>query len=137
MVGRASATGSCRLITDASVQGDTDVEFPVPHPPSHEQLINNKGRIELTTPKWCSYVIGVVSVLNGDKSHSPLGIPPFEAVITSSVPIGGGVSSSAALEVATLMFVEELCCRSNITLVSRTLSVSQYLNPIYSINCTL
>ena len=35
-------------------------------------------------------------------------VPPFEAVIASSVPLGGGLSSSAALEVATYKFIEQL-----------------------------
>lgn len=40
--------------------------------------------------------------VNGD-------VPAFEAVIASSVPVGGGLSSSAALEVATYKFIEQLC----------------------------
>ena len=35
-------------------------------------------------------------------------IPGFKAVIVTSVPIGGGVSSSASLEVAMYTFLEEL-----------------------------
>lgn len=36
-------------------------------------------------------------------------IPPaFNAVITSTVPTGGGLSSSAALEVATYTFLDAL-----------------------------
>ena len=35
-------------------------------------------------------------------------VPPFEAVIASSVPLGGGLSSSAALEVATYKFIEQM-----------------------------
>jgi galactokinase len=33
-------------------------------------------------------------------------VPGFDAVINTNVPIGGGLSSSAALEVATLKFLE-------------------------------
>lgn len=33
-------------------------------------------------------------------------IPGFDAVVNTNVPIGGGLSSSAALEVATLKFLE-------------------------------
>ena len=36
------------------------------------------------------------------------GVPAFDAVISSCVPLGGGVSSSAALEVATCLFIEQL-----------------------------
>lgn len=35
-------------------------------------------------------------------------IPVFNAVIASSVPVGAGLSSSAALEVATYTFLEAL-----------------------------
>lgn len=42
-------------------------------------------------------------------------IPGFNAVIHSNVPVGGGLSSSAALEVSTLTFLEKL---SGITLKS-------------------
>ncbi|XP_075156497.1 galactokinase-like isoform X2 [Haematobia irritans] len=55
-------------------------------------------------PKWANYVKGVihsfmasvgVQVVNG-----------FNAVIVSNVPVGAGLSSSAAIEVATLTFLE-------------------------------
>lgn len=35
-------------------------------------------------------------------------VPGFDAVIISNVPAGGGLSSSAALEVATYTFLEAL-----------------------------
>lgn len=35
-------------------------------------------------------------------------VPSFNAVIVSSVPVGAGLSSSAALEVATYTFLEAL-----------------------------
>lgn len=35
-------------------------------------------------------------------------LPGFDAVIMTNVPIGGGLSSSAALEVATLTFIQAL-----------------------------
>ncbi|GAU93923.1 hypothetical protein RvY_05783-2 [Ramazzottius varieornatus] len=50
---------------------------------------------------WANYVKGVVANFNGQLGV----IQPFEALITTSVPIGGGLSSSASLEVATYMFL--------------------------------
>lgn len=35
-------------------------------------------------------------------------VPGFNAVIMTNVPIGGGLSSSASLEVATITFIEAL-----------------------------
>lgn len=36
-------------------------------------------------------------------------MPGFTAVIASDIPLGGGLSSSAALEVATYTFLQQLC----------------------------
>lgn len=36
-------------------------------------------------------------------------VPGFTAVIASDIPLGGGLSSSAALEVATYTFLQQLC----------------------------
>ena len=48
-------------------------------------------------------------------------MPSFDAVITSSVPIGGGVSSSASLEVATHTFLEQLDAAGEFTEVEKIL----------------
>ncbi|XP_055677533.1 galactokinase-like [Lutzomyia longipalpis] len=52
-------------------------------------------------PQWANYVKGVCH-------HFPHPIPGFSAVIVSNVPVGGGLSSSAALEVATVTFLQGL-----------------------------
>ncbi|KAG8565714.1 hypothetical protein GDO81_012955 [Engystomops pustulosus] len=55
------------------------------------------------TPKWANYVKGVIQ-------HYRAGpIPGFNAVIATSVPLGGGLSSSASLEVASYTFMQQLC----------------------------
>lgn len=48
-------------------------------------------------PVWACYVLGVVSEL----VRMGVALRGFDAVITGDVPLGGGMSSSAALEVAT------------------------------------
>ncbi len=55
-------------------------------------------------PAWANYVRGVVAgcIQRG------LSVPGFDAVISSNVPIGGGLSSSAALEVAVATLVEAM-----------------------------
>ncbi len=54
--------------------------------------------------EWTSYVQGAISmsVKKGAKA------PGFNAVINSNVPLGGGLSSSASLEVAVATLMEEL-----------------------------
>ena len=51
--------------------------------------------------RWANYFRGVIA-----NFHEK--VPSFDAVIVTSVPLGGGVSSSASLEVATYTFLEAL-----------------------------
>jgi len=89
MVGRPTSSGTCRIETLTECADDPHyTEF------SNTDIVPGK-------PKWCNYVKGVAAQIPG-------GISSFDAVCTSSVPIGGGVSSSASLEVATHTFLEQL-----------------------------
>ena len=101
ILGRPSPSGSgnCRLITAASTGETCYHEFPVPQFPAEQPW-----EVESEGPFWATYVKGVVALMNRSSS-----IPPFDAIIATSVPLGGGLSSSAALEVATCQFVEQLC----------------------------
>jgi len=53
---------------------------------------------------WVNYIKGVLAQFQ----HNGQPVPPFDAVVVSDVPLGGGLSSSAALEVATATLVEKL-----------------------------
>jgi galactokinase len=53
---------------------------------------------------WSNYVIGVLA---GFRSRGA-NVPAFEAVVDTNVPIGGGLSSSASLEVATATLLEAM-----------------------------
>jgi galactokinase len=57
---------------------------------------------------WARYPAGVIA------GYQQLGwhVPGFDAEISATLPTGGGLSSSAALEVATAIAVEALCGRS-------------------------
>jgi galactokinase len=63
---------------------------------SAKQLFNHE--------KWASYVVGCIILLIWEKKIDLTG---FEILIESDIPIGKGVSSSAALEVATLKVFSE------------------------------
>ena len=53
----------------------------------------------LQVPHWASYVIGVFALFPPDV--------PLDVVVHSSVPMGAGLSSSAALECATLQLLTQ------------------------------
>jgi galactokinase len=53
---------------------------------------------------WASYVLGVTDQLR----RADVAAAGFQAVIESDVPVGSGLSSSAALEVATALFLQQL-----------------------------
>ncbi len=105
IVGRPLTSGPCRVATCSSVSYQdrpegTVYEFPVPNcPPSDTTHVT----VTEGEPHWISYFKGVVAFMNSDGD-----IPSFEAAIATSIPLGGGLSSSAALEVATSLFIQEL-----------------------------
>jgi galactokinase len=57
-----------------------------------------------TPGHWSNYVAGVIAGFAARDVRAPT----FEAVIDTSVPIGGGLSSSASLEVATATLIEAM-----------------------------
>src|SRR5258708_1788380 len=63
-----------------------------------------RSKLEPGQPAWSNYVRGVVAGFQQRKGK----VAGFDAVIGSSVPFGGGLSSSAALEVATATLLESL-----------------------------
>ncbi|NNE00739.1 MAG: galactokinase [Pirellulaceae bacterium] len=73
---------------------DLDSSVDVPLVDSAEPTLDNWGR----------YVEGVIAGF----AQRGIAVPAFDAVIRSNVPHGGGLSSSAALEVATATLIEAL-----------------------------
>lgn len=64
------------------------------------------GSGPLNLPLWIRYVRGVIAEL-ATQTNVPLP-PAFDAAIAGNVPVGGGMSSSAALEVAVATFAAAL-----------------------------
>lgn len=56
------------------------------------------------TPGWARYIKGMTA-LYARNGHA---VVPFRAAVVSDVPLGSGLSSSAALEMATAMLLEQL-----------------------------
>jgi galactokinase len=89
VLGRRSGGDRIRLV---SLDFDDSAEFAV------DDHSFDKSR------PWVNYPKGVVKFL----LESGVEVKPFDAVVSGTVPIGGGLSSSAAFEVATAKFLLEL-----------------------------
>ena len=57
---------------------------------------------DLSDDKWMRYLQGVLA----EYAHRAVACPPLDIVVASSVPVGGGLSSSAALELAMAHLIE-------------------------------
>ena len=69
-----------------------------------EASISLQEEMAISEPKWSNYVRGVVAGFQ-KRGHQ---IPGFDVCFVSSVPSGGGLSSSAALECAVATLLEGL-----------------------------
>ena len=69
-------------------------------------VIGPKGTSGEVANHWTAYLAGVAWALE-QAGYGPL--PGFDAALWSCVPLGGGLSSSAALECATAVALDEVC----------------------------
>ena len=69
-----------------------------------EAIISLSEEMKISEPKWANYIRGVIAGFR-KRGHT---IPGFDAYFISSLPSGGGLSSSAALECATATLLEGL-----------------------------
>ncbi|XP_057330241.1 galactokinase-like [Microplitis mediator] len=92
IVGKVNGNKNCTIVsTSKSITTTSKLEFDV----------SDRSKIAPGEPKWANYVKGCIA-------YFPADVPGFNAVIVSTVPMGSGLSSSAALEVATYTFLEAL-----------------------------
>ncbi|XP_036268424.1 galactokinase [Pipistrellus kuhlii] len=120
MVGSPRTDGLVSLLT-ASEEADEPrlLQFPLP---------TAQRALEPGTPRWANYVKGVIQ-------HYPAApLPGFSAAVVSSVPLGGGLSSSAALEVATYTFLQQLCPDSG-TVAARAQACQQAEHSFAGVPC--
>ena len=95
------------VVIAAGAKKDTTINSATVHSLDLQETIEVplSGSDEPTVSGWGRYMEGVAAgfVDHGNK------IDPFNAVVASNVPRGGGLSSSAAIEVATATLLESLC----------------------------
>ena len=88
----AAGTNTNRQVTLHSVTTGETASFGV------------RPKVERGEPSWSNYVRGVIAGFQTPGKK----VPGFDAVIESSLPFGGGLASSAALEVATATLLEAM-----------------------------
>lgn len=71
----------------------------------NEAFESDTEKISHSTTKWANYILGVL--LEFRKLGCP--VPGMEMVFGGDVPVGSGLSSSAAVEVCTAVLMEKLC----------------------------
>lgn len=121
IVGRKTEGAECSIVTNnLHTDEPRKLEFHVP----------KSGGPALTpgNPAWANYVKGVVANFDGD-------VCAFEAAVVSSVPLGGGLSSSAALEVATYTFLEELTGQQTKSLQKKALACQKAEHEFANMPC--
>ncbi|NXU45166.1 GALK1 Galactokinase, partial [Drymodes brunneopygia] len=95
LVGSPTHDGTISIVTTSAEADEPHrVQFLAPRPGSS---------LSPGQPRWANYVKGVIQHYRGGP------VPGFSAVIASDIPLGGGLSSSASLEVATYTFLQQLC----------------------------
>ncbi|XP_071780785.1 galactokinase [Centroberyx gerrardi] len=90
---RTSGQGATIVTAAKDVEEPRRVDFNLP---------NDGSPLSPGLPSWANYVKGVV------QHYRAPPVPGFRAVIASTVPLGGGLSSSASLEVAFYTFLQQL-----------------------------
>ncbi|GHT27516.1 galactokinase [Planctomycetales bacterium] len=90
------------VIVAGPAEGETDAEFYSMYKNKSAFVpIDGSSKPPLHVA-WFSYIQGTVQ----NVYEAGLKIPPFRAVVVSDVPLGGGLSSSASLEVAVATLLE-------------------------------
>ncbi|KAG7303102.1 hypothetical protein JYU34_013130 [Plutella xylostella] len=97
IVGAHNGTPRCNILSITEAGQELETSFSVP--------VSRDSAEVAALPGWAKYVAGVVCQFPG-------AVGGFDAVLASSVPMGGGVSSSAALEVSVYTLLETLTGRA-------------------------
>lgn len=119
IVGKLSNDTKTKIVSlNETIKSENEVEFE-----SDIRQNIKPGKIQ-----WANYVKGCIANFLCD-------VPSFNAVIASSVPVGAGLSSSAALEVATYTFLEALTNVQSKTPVDKALACQRAEHDFAGVPC--
>jgi galactokinase len=91
-----------RTYVAVSVRDDQNVSRVASN--THERMGSFDAREPVRSGQWWDYVAGVVRELSASGAR----VPQLDIAVTSNVPAGAGLSSSAAIEVATALAIGDL-----------------------------
>ncbi|HVC47408.1 MAG TPA: galactokinase [Terracidiphilus sp.] len=90
--------------TLAAISPRTDGKIVLYSENNGEECSFDASAASVRSGQWTDYPLGVISILKGE-GHT---IPGFNLTVWGDVPLGSGLSSSAALEVSTALAVSSL-----------------------------
>lgn len=93
------------IVIAAAPNGTSQANFVSTLFPDQPATVMLDERPVMGVPKWANYIRGV---LDGFRLKDFWPLPGFDAVIHSNIPLGAGLSSSAAIEVAVATLIEGL-----------------------------
>lgn len=70
---------------------------------------NHPGAAALAGQPWARYPVGILWCMS--EGHAKPNVPALDVLLTSNVPLGAGLSSSASVEIATAALVDRLLSR--------------------------
>lgn len=117
VIAAGPATGDQATLRSVSADDETVISLAEP-------------RRHATPGHWSNYVTGVIAGFCSRRTR----LTGFQAMIGSDVPVGGGLSSSAALEVATATLVEAMTGES-LELVDKALLCQEAEHEFASVPC--
>lgn len=100
-----SANIERNLLIVASKRADAEIHLLSFNQNRKEEVFDGRNFDKSGNSPWTNYIKGVIDEIKSTHGKLKSG---FNAIIDSTIPIGGGVSSSAALELAFVHLIEEL-----------------------------
>lgn len=124
IVGEKNNSQKCHIITSCTSADDPkEIKFSIPIPGVENTILRPEK------PMWANYIKGVMQNFKGN-------LTGFNAVISTTVPVGGGLSSSAALEVASYCFLEALNNEdSSVGLIEKALACQKAEHDFLNMPC--
>src|SRR5687768_3981524 len=93
--------GQCIIRSEVENEGTLTIELPY-HALLKDNQVDYRHACQYFKERkltWAAYILGCILVLNKERG---IKFPGADISVTSTVPLGKGVSSSASLEVATM-----------------------------------